>query len=211
MDPRTSAQTMGYILALAVQNFSISNLFTNLRASVPSIAMIDSMIVQNEHRFGKVRLPDVVIVMFNLVDYLPQDESMLPYTTLKVIERLVSLNHRNHSMLNEAHLIQFIFQRLYGREKSDMDDAERSVLQRTLRRLLEMGASTAETRTMYQRTVNENLVIDGEVLSIIRSAKRAKFPEYFSFDGPASLQLNEDGGRVFPCPMGFTYMVCFCV
>lgn len=204
---------MGYILALAVQNFSLSNFFTNLRASVASTAKIDSMVIQNEHRLGKVRLPEVVLVMFNLIDYLPRDESMLPYATLKLIERLVSLNHRNHSMLNEAHLVQAVFLRLYGRvnskggEAEEMDDAERSVLHRTLRRLLEMGASTAETRMMYQRAVNENLIINSEVLDIIRSARRAKFPEYFSFDGPASLQLNEDGGKIFPCPMGFTYMV----
>lgn len=198
---------MGYLLALSVQNFSLSNIFTTLRASVPSTAKIDSMIAQNEHRLGKVRLPDVVLIMVNLVVNLPRDESLLPYATLKLVERLISQNHRNHSMLNEAHLIGLIFERLYGKEKVTIDDAERSVMQRTLRRLLEMGASTAETRTIYQRVVNDDLVIDGEILEILRSAKRAKFPQYYSFDGPASLQLNEDSGRVFPCPMGFTYMV----
>jgi hypothetical protein len=135
---------------------------------------------------------------------------MQPYATLKVIERLVSLNHRNHSMLNEAHLTGFVFGKLHGTKPTEglvADDAERSVLQRTLRRLLEMGASTAEARAIYQRAVDENLRVDAEILDILRSARRAKFPEYFSFDGPASIQLNEDGGRTFPCPMGFTFMV----
>ena len=201
---------MGYLLALALQNFSLSNLFTNLRASLPTPAKIDSVIAQNEHRLGKVRLPQVILVMLKLVDILPRDESMQPYATLKVIERLVSLNHRNHSMLNEAHLTGFVFGKLYGTKPTEglvADDAERSVLQRMLRRLLEMGASTAETRAIYQRAVDENLRVDAEILDILRSARRAKFPEYFSFDGPASMQLNEDGGRIFPCPMGFTFMV----
>jgi len=201
---------MGYLLALALQNFSLSNLFTNLRASLPTPAKIDSIIAQNEHRLGKVRLPQVVLVMLKLVELLPRDESLQPYATLKVIERLVSLNHRNHSTLNEAQLTGFVFNKLYGIKHGEElveDDAERSVLQRMLRRLLEMGASTSEARAIYQRAVDENLRIDAEVLDILRSARRAKFPEYFSFDGPASIQLNEDGGRTFPCPMGFTYMV----
>lgn len=168
------------------------------------------MIAQNEHRLGKVRLPQVVLIMIKLVDILPRDESMQPYTTLKVIERLVSLNHRNHSMLNEANLTGFVFNKLYGTKRTEelvIDDAERSVLQRMLRRLLEMGASTAEARAIYQRTVDEDLRIDAEILDILRSARRAKFPEYYSFDGPASIQLDEDGGKIFPCPMGFTFMV----
>lgn len=198
---------MGYTLALALQNFSISNLFLSFRESLPSPAKIDSLIAQNEHRLGKVRLSPVVLLMMESVDILPRDESMLPYATLKMAERLVSLSHRNHSMLNE-HLVGHVFTKLYARgvKPEDMDDAERAVLQRMLRRLLEMGASTAETRMVYQRIVDTELNIDSEILEILRSAKRAKFPEYFSFDGPAALHLNEDGGKSFPCPMGFTFM-----
>ncbi|KAG8823617.1 hypothetical protein FRC17_009281 [Serendipita sp. 399] len=152
-DERTAAQTVGYLLALCLHNFSVSNLFVDLRASLPSTAKIDSIIAQNEHRLGKVRLPAVVLVMMEMVDSMPRDDSMLPYATLKLVERLVSLNHRNHSMLNEAGLVQHVFAKLYARGTNvdEMDDAERSVLQRMLRRLLEMGASTAETRMIYQR------------------------------------------------------------
>ncbi|KAG8759860.1 hypothetical protein FRC14_004821 [Serendipita sp. 396] len=207
-DQRTAAQVVGYLLALCLHNFSVSNLFVDLRASLPSTAKVDSIIGQNEYRLGKVRLPQIILVIMEMVDSLPRDDSLLPYATLKLVERLVSLNHRNHSMLNEVGLVRHVFSKLYARgiNMDDIDDAERSVLQRMLRRLLEMGASTAETRTIYQRVVNPDLTIDGEILDILRSAKRAKFPEYFSFDGPASLQLNEDGGRTFPCPLGFTFM-----
>ncbi|CCA74832.1 hypothetical protein PIIN_08801 [Serendipita indica DSM 11827] len=207
-NPETAAQTIGYTLALALQNFSISNLFLSFRESLPSFAKIDSLIAQNEHRLGKVRLSPVVLLMMECVEILPRDESMLPYATLKMVERLVSLSHRNHSMLNEARLVEHIFTKLYARgvNVEDIDDAERAVLQRMLRRLLEMGASTAETRMIYQRMVDTDLNIDSEILEILRSAKRAKFPEYFSFDGPAALHLNEDGGKTFPCPIGFTFM-----
>jgi hypothetical protein len=55
--------------------------------------------------------------------------------------------------------------------------------------------------------LRKDLTIDGEVLEVLRTGQRAKWPEHFSFDGTAALQLKEDGGRMFPCPTGFTFMV----
>jgi hypothetical protein len=197
---------MGYLLALALQNFSISNLFSSIQDFSSSTAGIDSKIAQTEHRLGKIRLPQAVLILLKATDMLPSEEPMLRYATLKVIERLVALNYRNHALLNRAGLLQEIFDNLYSKETT-LNEAEKSVMLRTLRRLLEMGASTAEARSIYSKVVKADLTIDSEILEILKSAKRAKWPEYISFDGPASLQLGEDGGKMLPCPLGFTYMV----
>lgn len=131
---------------------------------------------------------------------------MLHYAMLKITERLAAAGHRNLALLNGTGLIQFVFERLYGPEQND-DTAERTVMQRLLRRLLEMGASTTEARAIYHRVLKEDLTIDPEILEVLRSAKRAKWPEHFSFESVAALHLNEDGGRMLPCPTGFTFMV----
>lgn len=208
-DVRTAGQTFGYLLALAVQNFSLSNLFTSFRTSLPSTAQIDSIIAQTEHRFGKIRSPQAILVMLKLINVTPRDEPMLPYSILKITDRLASASHRNLALLNGVGTVQFAFDRLYGKEKENGDDdAAKAVLQKLLRRLLEMGASTSEARAIYHRALKDDMTIDPEILEVLRSAKRAKWPEYFSFDGAASLELIEDGGRMLPCPTGFTFMVC---
>lgn len=198
---------MGYLLALSLQNFSIANLFASIQDFSSSTAGIDSKIAQTEHRLGKIRLPQAVLIMLKATDTLPSEEPMLRYAVLKVIERVTTLNYRNHALLNRVGLLQQLFDNLYNKEGTSMNEAERSVMQRTLRRLLEMGASTGEARAIYCKAVKEDMKINSEILEILKSAKRAKWPEYLSFDGPASLQLLEDGGKMLPCPLGFTYMV----
>lgn len=200
---------MGYLLALALQNFSIANLFGSIQNFQSSTAGVDSKIAQTEHRLGKIRLPQAILIMLKATDNLPSDEPMLRYASYKVIERLVTLNYRNHALLNRVGLLQQVFDNLYNRTDITLNDAERSVMHRTLRRLLEMGASTGEARSIYSKVVKEDLSIDGEILEILKSAKRAKWPQYISFDGPAALQLVEDGGKMLPCPTGFTYMVSY--
>jgi hypothetical protein len=198
---------MGYLLALALQNFSMCDIFASLRTSPPSTANIDSAIGQQEHRFGKIRAPQAVLIMLNLTTEVPLDNSMIRYAILKVTERLAAANHRNQALLNGTGIVRHVFDKLYTAQNPQLDVADRAVLQKLLRRMLEMGASTADARHIYQRTMRQDLTIDGEILEVLRTGQRAKWPEHFSFDGTAALQLKEDGGRMFPCPTGFTFMV----
>ena len=84
--PWTVCQTMGYLLALALQHFSMCDIFTSLWTSPPSTANLDSAIGQQEHRFGKIRAPQAVLIMLNLTTEVPRDNSMIPYAILKVTE-----------------------------------------------------------------------------------------------------------------------------
>jgi hypothetical protein len=198
---------MGYLLALALQNFSLCNTFTSLRTSPPSTTNIDSAIGQQEHRLGKICAPRAVLIMLNLTADVLRDDPMIRYAVLKVTERLAAANHRNQALLNGIGIVRHVFDQLYTTQSPPLDDAERAVLQKLLRRMLEMGASTADARHIYQRALRTDLTIDREVLEILKTGQRAKWPEHFSFDGTAALQLKEDGGRMFPCPTGFTFMV----
>ena len=142
---------MGYLLALALQNFSMCDIFTSLRTSPPSTANIDSAIGQQEHRFGKIRAPQAILIMLNLTTEVPRDNSMIRYAILKVTERLAAASHRNQALLNGTGIVRHVFDRLYTAQNLPLDDAERAVLQKLLRRMLEMGASTADGRHIYQR------------------------------------------------------------
>lgn len=198
---------MGYLLALALQDFSLSTFFTSLKSSVPSTVKIDSRIGQTEHRFGKIRFPQVILMMLHLVKEMPQDDTMMRYAVMKLTERLASANHRNQALLNEIGVVRFTFNKLFTPQTQQIDDSERAVLQRLLRRLLEMGASTEDAREVYQRALKDDPSIDTEVLEVLKSCQRAKWPEHLSFDGTGVLELKEDGGKGFPCPNGFTFMV----
>ena len=198
---------MGYLLALALQNFAMCDIFTSLRSPLPSTANIDSAIGQQEHQFGKISAPQAVLIMLNLTAKMSRDDSLIHYAILKVTERLAAANHRNQAVLNGIGIVRHVFDKLYTAQSPPLDDAERAVLQRLLRRMLEMGTSTADARHIYQRTLRKDLTIDGEVLEVLRTGQRAKWPEHFSLNRTAALQLKEDGGRMFPCPTGFTFMV----
>jgi hypothetical protein len=104
---------MGYLLALALQNFSMCDIFTSLRTPLPSTANIDSAIGQQEHRFGKIRAPQAVLIMLNLTTEVPRDDSKIHYAILKVTERLAAANHRNQALLNGIGIVRHVFDKLY--------------------------------------------------------------------------------------------------
>ena len=81
------------------------------------------------------------------------------------------------------------------------------VMQKLLKKMLSVGASTKDARAVFRKLLREGDTIDSRILESLKMSMRVKWPEHFSFDGEASIELREDGGKGMPCPQGFSFMV----
>ena len=141
------------------------------------------------------------------------------YALFKLFELLFHVNHRNHAILCGLGLIKSVFARFYETKlDAGVLEKERHVLQKLLRRLLEMGATTTEARGIFQKAVvlkevdgKSNEVLDGEILEVVRFGIKSRWVEHFSMETPAAVVVRDDKFKGLP-PSGFTFMVsCTCI
>lgn len=137
-----------------------------------------------------------------------------------------------------------------GVAEGRLPSQHRKVMQRLLRRLLEMGARTEEMRGIFQGAVvlkkdashppigkriedkgkgaegidpkesektagkvdevKMEYALDSEVLEVLRTGMKTRWPEHFSMEGRAAVKFVEEGVRGLPSN-GFTFMVHFFV
>ena len=129
------------------------------------------------------------MVLWNLA--LPQltgassnlDEPNSPrYALFKLFELLFQVNHRNHAILCGLNLIKSVFARFYEMKlDAGILEKERHVLQKLLRRLLDMGATTTEARGIFQKAVvlkevdgKMDEVLDGEILEVVQFGMKSR-------------------------------------
>ena len=155
-------------------------------------------------------LPQLTGASSNLDDYVPPR-----YALLKLFELLFHVNHRNHAILCGLGLIKSVFARFYEtRKDAGALEKERHVLQKLLRRLLEMGATTTtEARGIFQKAVvlkevdgKRDEVLDGEILEVVRFGMKSRWLEHFSMETPAAIVVRDDKFKGLP-GTGFTFMV----
>ena len=214
---KTILETMGFLLSLSLCDFSLSNFFSSLR-DVPHDT-IDAKV--GEFHLGTIKYPEALMILWNLA--LPRltaassnpDEYDSPrYALFKLFEQLFHVNHRNHAILCGLGLIKSVFARFY---ETKMDagvlEKERHVLQKLLRRLLEMGATTTEARGIFQKAVmlkevdgKSSEVLDGEILEVVRFGIKSRWVEHFSMEAPAAIVVRDDKFKGLPAT-GFTFLV----
>ena len=207
-------ETLGFLLSLSLCDFSLSNFFSSLR-NVPHDAL-DAKIA--EFHLGTIKYPEALTILWNLA--LPQLTANLNeydsprYALFKLFELLFHVNHRNHAILCGLGLIKSVFARFYETKlDAGVLEKERHVLQKLLRRLLEMGATTTEARGIFQKAVvlkevdgKSNEVLDGEILEVVRFGMKSRWVEHFSMETPAAIVVRDDKFKGLP-PSGFTFMV----
>ncbi|KIM43842.1 hypothetical protein M413DRAFT_26133 [Hebeloma cylindrosporum] len=108
------------------------------------------------------------------------------YTLFKLFEVLFTLSHRNAGILSSLGIVGSVFGRLRVAQ-----DKEKQVLQKLLRRLLEMGASTREARRLFEAAVHDEK-LDPEILDVIRFGMKSRWVEHFSMESSAALVLQSD-------------------
>ncbi|OCH84794.1 beach-domain-containing protein [Obba rivulosa] len=204
-DDKAAIPTLELLVSLALHDFSFSGLFAIKPGT--EFAELNRHLQQFEPRFGSIRHPEALLIVFDVIPRLYPDNAALRYCVYKLLERLASHNHRNQCVLNNLGLVSPLFLWYYD-AKSDagVPKEERQVVQRLLRKLIDVSTTTEEARLMFQRVVRDDDILDADVLEVLRAGMKVRWPEHFSLESPATLRVAQSGVRGLPIT-GFTFMV----
>ncbi|KAJ7052675.1 beach-domain-containing protein [Mycena amicta] len=180
-DSNTIDYTMGHLLSFAFRNFSLAGTFTAIRG-LP-IADIEPTLREVVSRLGGIKRPGAMAIL--------------------LYELLANTTHRNHVVFSSFDLEKGLLERFCA---PGTPEIERSVLQKLTRRLLDMGATPAVARFLFQRVVREDDTLDAELLEVIRYGMKSRWLEHLSMESPASLSLTEENVKGLPVG-GFTFMI----
>ncbi|KAK2463985.1 hypothetical protein APHAL10511_004036 [Amanita phalloides] len=218
-DSQTTTEMLGLLLSLALHDFSFSSLFTQIRSqfhSTQDTDTINAVINNYEALLQRVTicLPGAFLILWHAVASLAtEDAPHMRCAMFRVFEILSHASHRNHAVLCGLCITASVFRRFYeGRDGdgNEWKENEKHLLQKLLRRLLEMGAETAHVRKMFERTLTleagGNGKLDMEVLDLLRVGMKSRWMEHFSLEGGSSLAFREEGMRGLPAT-GFTFMM----
>ncbi|KAI0261217.1 beach-domain-containing protein [Gloeopeniophorella convolvens] len=202
-DVRIEDQILGFLFSLALQDFSVSSLFMSLRETKHED--LDARIKDAEARLGLIAQPGAIGI---LLDLLPQfaEDSMLHYVVYRLLERLSALRHRNKVILCDLGILGRVFQTFNAQKTHAVSSRERRVVHKLLRRILDLGATTADARTIFQSAITAEGNLDGDILEIVRAGIKSRWPDHFSFEKRAAVKFHEESVKGLPAP-GFTFMI----
>lgn len=173
-----------------MQNFSLSDYYQPGRSDAPEVQV----------HLDVIRQPSGIRVLWDSLKDIPPESRD---TTLQALEHLSSQCLRNRAILNNLDIASSLLQFFLA---SPPDSRERRRIQKTLRRVLELGVSVLEARLILQSAVLPDDRLNPEVLEVVRGAARGRWPTHISFMSPASISYSHNGGKTLPYT-GFTYMV----
>ncbi|KAG6858546.1 hypothetical protein C0995_015812 [Termitomyces sp. Mi166 len=204
-NPKTVDHVLGLVLALATHDLDVSDVFTTLRATPED--QLDAVLAKIEGRLGVIKRPGAILILWNAIPQVASDDDVMRCAILKLFELLSLANHRNQAILSTLGLVRSLFQRFYSaRSDPSVKEKERYILQKLLRRLLDMGATTSEARLIFEKTIREDKTLDTEILDVVRFGIKSRWLEHFSMESPAALVLQEENARGLPLA-GFTFMI----
>ena len=198
---RTVDRTFGFLLSVAINNFALSSLFTSIR----SCDNIENNISQFKPFFGTIHFPHFILLMVKLLSLLSDDDNKLPHALFIILEQLLAVSHRNKVLLSRMPLFEPLMDRFLS--EKEVDIANRSVIQKILRKLLDIGLSTDDALSLFKRVVNTDNTLNGDVLEVIRSSTKARWPQHFSLENASSLELVADSVKGGLPSNGLTFMV----
>lgn len=209
-DCKTVEQTLGFLVALGVHNFSLSAMF--IAPDDFAYDAVDTQLHDADPMLKFIRHPGAFRVLFASLDHFPEPKApRLRYTTLRLLDRLTWHSHRNHAVLTSLNLVGPLFDLYHASGPGGGEPArvlakhERQAVLKVLKRLMELGSDTTVARTMFQRAVRADETLDGEVLELLRAGMKARWPEHMSMEGAAAISVPTES-RALPTA-GFTFMV----
>lgn len=173
-----------------MQDFSLSDYYQPGRSDAAEL----------QAHLGIIRQPGGIRVLWDSLIYThPESRD----ATLQALECLTSKCLRNRAVLTNLNISSSLLQSLF---ESPPESHERKRIQKTLRRILELGVSVLEARLILRSVVLPDDHLHPEVLEVVRGAARGRWPTHISFISPASLSFSHSGVKTLPYT-GFTYTV----
>lgn len=192
-DSRTSRTVMGCLFALALGDFTYVSAFdrSEEKEADPSLSVI--------------RRPGALRVFWKFIPLFADGNAEARRELFSFIERLLHVSHRNHAILCSLELAGDVLGYFTAAEPSSV---EKAVLQKLLRRLLDMGATAHVARDIMAKVVKEDNNLDSDVLEILRAGARSKWPQHFSMAALSRLVVPQPDARGLPSN-GLTFMAWF--
>lgn len=181
----------GFLLSVAQDNFALSDFFVMLRKQTNAdFSHYVSML-------GMIKNPSAYSLLVTLLSNIASEDTFLPKIVYSLTETLVSANHRNKALLSDANLFRLLFEHRFD---------SIAPTGKLLKKLLDIGADVPDVRHLFQQAIRSDGTLDTDVLDVIRSGMRVKWPTHFSMEGGASLQFRDENVRGLPST-GITFMV----
>jgi hypothetical protein len=206
MDAQVEDQILGFLFSFALHDFSVSSIFMSLRDA--EYSDLDSRIKDIEVRLDLIARPGAIGILLDLLPKLSED-SMLHYVVYRLLERLSALKHRNKVVLSGLGILGRLFQIFTSQKGSSVASQEQRIIHKLLRRILDLGATAADTRIMFQSAVVLDGTLDTDILEMIRAGIKSRWPDHFSLEKRAALRFHEENTKGLPTS-GFTLLVCLC-
>lgn len=204
-------------------NFFIATEMGSLDSVDERIAEIKMQKENSEVRARfKIKHSAAMRLLWNFVERVEDRQSR--YALYKIIELLFGACPRNGAVLSSLGVIGDVFERFLriraslksidgGQvEKNDLEK-EKQVLQRLLRKLLEMGTNTTEAKRIFQAAVmrrqeSGDETLDPEILEILRFGMKSRWVEHFSLEGGASIVISGENKWNHLPEAGLSFFVC---
>ena len=184
-----------FLLALSLSDFSsfYIGFFVQIQGADEKVQNVS----------GTLKHSGSVKILWELAE--DTSDATIRYTLFKLFEVLFTLSHRNAGILSSLGIVGSVFRRLRIAQ-----DREKQVLQKLLRRLLEMGASTREARSLFEAAVYEEK-LDPDILDVIRFGMKSRWVEHFSMESSAALVLQSDAKTLPKEGISFSVLLFYLV
>lgn len=190
-DARTVDQVFGFLLSVACRNFAFSNVFTTLRSQ----ANMDLSDYASEN--WTLKNAKFYTLLVTLLPKVPCGDTFLPKAADALTESFMLANHRNKALLSSTQLFRPLFDRFLQSGAPNV---------KLLKRLVEIGAETKDVRYLFQHVIQRDGTLHADILEVIRSGMKAKWPAHFSLEGLAAVQFTDKNVKGLPSA-GLTFMV----
>ncbi|KAG1810733.1 hypothetical protein EV424DRAFT_1422048 [Suillus variegatus] len=202
----TADVTLGCLLALSFGDFSLVEFFSSLRTKVPEIEVMHSHFLEFAPGLASIRLPGAFSILWSFILRTMNTDHALRLIVYGLLEHLTHSTHRNLAVLSMQNILPHLFKSWKTNMSSAKDDdKEHRILAKILRRLFEMGASTQDSRDLLQCTAKQDGTVDADMLELLRSSAKSRWPQHFSLDGCSALVMSSTEMKTFPAH-GFTFM-----
>ncbi|KIY47744.1 beach-domain-containing protein [Fistulina hepatica ATCC 64428] len=199
-DKRTADSTMGYLLSFALQDFSFSAIFSSFRG-MPELD-VERRIADIEPRLHSIRHPGALKVFWGFIPKFTDGDATFKSAVLKLFERIMLWSHRNLAAMSDLDMVIPVFD-LWSQNGND---SETRMLQRILKRLLDMGATASQMRYILSKVVNSDGTLEPDILEVVRASSRSRWPPHFSLVNSGHLVFISDDVKGLPST-GFTFMM----
>ncbi|KAG8791696.1 hypothetical protein FRC12_008394, partial [Ceratobasidium sp. 428] len=165
-------------------------------------AIIDTLVFEQDVTSARTTHPEVVPILLRLAWSLSLPACLhISYALAKLLERLAAASYANRAALSQTGIVQLVWNRLFPVSSKStspvpLSPPESIVLQKLLRRILELGSPLDDLKLLFKRAADPAVSV--KALALLKGNPNARWPSFLAFRGEeAGLDVKQvaGGGR----------------